>query len=158
MRFCDLVLGRTHTEPAVPILSLWRRSPQPRLIWWHQTWYAPCNDISTPGKEFVLLQVPKGTLDRLTSSPVQPPKNGNAMRVEVRDGDFAWNPYANGGQGAIIPGGWRAEAVGPSESQMDRPVSYGWSTLLDTSYAKDPRIDDTMDPNNGKPIFQVIFQ
>lgn len=50
------------------------------LFWWHRTWYAPCNDVTTPGKEFVWVQVPKGTNDRLQSVAVQPTKLGNAMR------------------------------------------------------------------------------
>jgi hypothetical protein len=89
---------------------------------------------------------------------MQPAKVGNAMRVEVRNGDFAWNPYANGGQGAQISGGWRAEAIGPTEYESFPPVRYYWSTMLDQNYVNDPRIDDPADPNNGKPTWQVIFQ
>jgi hypothetical protein len=92
----------------------WRRVPLRLQFWWHQTWYAPCNDVTTPGTEFVGIHVPKGTTDRLQGVPVQPAKNGNAMRVEVRHGDIAWNPHANNGNGAPIPGGWRAEALGPT--------------------------------------------
>jgi hypothetical protein len=114
--------------------------------------------VTTPGQEFVWAQVPKNTTDRLTSFPVQPAKNGNAMRVDVRHGDVAWNPYANGGNGAPIPSGWRAEVVGPTEYQGDRPLRYQWSTMFDPAYVTDPRIDDPDDPNNGKPIWQVIFQ
>lgn len=132
--------------------------PGPFLLWWHRTWYAPCNDITTPGKEFVWLQVRQGTSDRLQSVPVQPAKLGNAMRVEVRNGDFAWNPYANNGQGAQIGGGWRAEAVGPTEHETATAVIYNWSTMLTPTYVNDPRIDDATDPNNGKPTWQVIFQ
>lgn len=132
----------------------WRPLPPPFWFWWFRNWYAPCNDVTTPGKEFVWAQVPKGTVDRLTSSPVQPAKDGNAMRVEVRPGDMAWNPYAN----KEIPGGWRAEAVGPTEFQDVRPWRYLWSTRLDPTYVNDPRINDPNDPNNGKPIWQVVFQ
>jgi hypothetical protein len=102
--------------------------------------------------------VPKGTTDRLQGVPVQPAKNGNAMRVEVRHGDIAWNPHANNGNGAPIPGGWRAEALGPTEPEGARPLRYQWSTMLDPGYVSNPRVDDPTDPNNGKPIWQVIFQ
>jgi hypothetical protein len=132
--------------------------PWRRILIWHRTWYAPCSDVTTKNVEFVRFEVPKGTADRLVSDPVQPAKLGNAMRVEVRPGDWAWNPDANNGAGAQIPGGWRAEAQGPSEFQTAMPVHYEWSTMLDPGYANDPRIDDPNDPNLGKPIWQVIFQ
>jgi hypothetical protein len=102
--------------------------------------------------------VPKGTNDRLQSVGVQPAKWGDTIRAEVRNGDFAWNPYANNGQGAQIGGGWRAEAIGPTEYTSSAAVMYHWSTMLPINYVNDPRIDDVADPNNGKPTWQVIFQ
>src|SRR4051794_7905764 len=92
-------------------------------VGWVRTWSAPCIDLHD---EFVSLEVPRGTTDRVQVADVDPAKSGSAMRVTVRDGDWAWNPYANGGAGAIIPGGWRAEAVGPFEEQSERPVQYRW--------------------------------
>jgi len=74
------------------------------------------------------------------------------MRAEVLQGDVAWNPRANNGQGAEIPGGWRAEAVGPEELQGNHAVRYEWSTMLDLNYAADPGW------LMGKGIWQVIFQ
>jgi Polysaccharide lyase len=138
----------------------------PRITWF-RTWYAPCDqlvppvtcaDLSTPGPEFRWIQVPQGTVDRLTRSPVQPARNGNAMRVNVLDGDFAWNPCANQGQGGQISGGWRAEAVGPIEHETSGPIRYRWSTMLDPNYVLDPRVDDSTHKNHGKPTWQVIFQ
>jgi hypothetical protein len=128
------------------------------ILWWHRTWYAPCNDVTHKGVEFVRFEVPQNTTDRLMSYPVQPAKSGNAMRVEVRPGDWGWNPDANNGQGAVIPGGWRAEAQGPTELQADQAVGYSWSTMLDPTYVTDPRVNDAVDPNNGKSIWQVITQ
>jgi hypothetical protein len=116
---------------------------------WTASWQAPCND---PAAEFRAIQVSRNTTDRLISFPVQPAKVGNAMRVEVLQGDCAWNPAANGGQGAQIPGGWRAEAVGPEEHQSDQPVRYEWSTMFDMNYAQNPVGSD------GHRIWQVVFQ
>jgi quercetin dioxygenase-like cupin family protein len=116
---------------------------------WQLEWQAHCDDLAT---EFRAIQVREDTTDRLVSWPVQPAKSGNAMRAEVLQGDFAWNPRAGNGQGAEIPGGWRAEAVGPEELQGDHAVRYEWSTMLDSEYAADPRMPD------GNRIWQVIFQ
>ena len=116
---------------------------------WQLQWQAPCDDLAN---EFRAIQVHKDTTDRLLSWPVQPAKSGNAMRAEVLQGDFAWNPHANGGAGAQIAGGWRAEAVGPEETQSNQAVRYEWSTMLDPNYAADPRLA------NGSRTWQVIFQ
>lgn len=116
---------------------------------WKRTWYAPCDD---PDTEFRALQVPKDTADRLVSWPVRPVKSRNAMRIEVLQEDWAWNPAANGGAGARIEGGWRAEGVGPEETQSDRAVRYKWATMLDVDYASDPRVAD------GDQTWQVVFQ
>jgi hypothetical protein len=116
---------------------------------WTISWQAPCND---PAAEFRAIQVHRNTTDRLISFPVQPAEDGNAMRVEVLQGDVAWNPAANGGQGAEIAGGWRAKAVGPEEHQADESVRYEWSTMFDPNYAQNPVGTD------GHPIWQVVFQ
>jgi Polysaccharide lyase len=135
--------------PFIPDFS-WRWLHQLSYMVWYSTWYAPCNDVTTPGKEFSSIQVRKGTSDRLISTSVQPPKLGNAMRVEVKSGDVAVNPY----NGLDIASGWRAEAVGPfeDEDQGFRNIRYTWSTKLDPAYVADPR------DANGQRIWQVIFQ
>jgi hypothetical protein len=138
--------------PWPPFPWPWQQQPP---FWWTRTWYAPCNDLS-PGVEWSSIQVRKGTVNRLISVAVQPPKNGNAMRAEVLDGDVAWNPKANGGKGAEIPSGWRAEAVGPTEYSSDSDVRYDWSTMLDPNYVNDPRIAAGNDA--GKRTWQVITQ
>lgn len=115
---------------------------------WQRTWYAPCSNLG----EFTSIEVPQGTTDRLRIDSPQPARSGTALRAEVRDGDIAWNPNANNGQGAEIPGGWRAEAIGPFESQTDKPVRYEWSTMLAPDYVADPRTGD------GNPTWQVITQ
>jgi hypothetical protein len=110
---------------------------------WQQTWSAPGNDIS----EWRSLQMPADPPARVRIASPPVPKNGTALRAEVRDGDVAVNSA-----GAPIAGGWRAEAVGPQEAASQQPVRYEWSTLLDTSYPVNPMGAD------GKPIWQVITQ
>ncbi|MEJ2865343.1 heparin lyase I family protein [Actinomycetospora flava] len=116
---------------------------------WQIKWQAHCDDLVV---DFESVQVRKDTTDRLLSWPVRPAKSGNALRAEVLQDDVAWNPDANMGKGADIAGGWRAEAVGPTENQSNHSVRYEWSTLLDPSYAVDPRLAD------GTRTWQVIFQ
>ncbi|WP_448612459.1 heparin lyase I family protein [Geodermatophilus sp. URMC 60] len=134
------------------------------LSFWQQTWHAPCDDVTTRGKEFRKFEIPKDTIDRLQSAAVQPAKRGNAMRVEVLHGDIAWNPDTR----TPISGGWRAEASQPAqgpylEFQGDTPIRYEWSTMLDPGYPTDPRVHYP-DPNHPKHadhrrrIWQVIFQ
>lgn len=116
----------------------------------------PCEDL-THGKEFVRIEVPKDHADRLKieNPPVLlSPDAGRALRAEVRDGDQAWNPDANDGQGALIEGGWRAEAQGETETQRETPVRYDWATLLPEGYPVDPQGPDSP----GDPPWQVIFQ
>jgi hypothetical protein len=103
--------------------------------------------VTTPGKEFTSIQVPKNTTDRLISTSVQPAKLDNAMRVEVKPNDVAHNA-----KGDPIKSGWRAEAIGPYETETSSPVGYTWSTRLDPAYVDDPR------DSAGKRIWQVIFQ
>jgi hypothetical protein len=110
---------------------------------WQQTWSAPGNDIS----EWQSLQMPPDPPARVRIASPPAPRNGTALRAEVRDGDVAVNSA-----GTPIPGGWRAEAVGPQEAASQQPVRYEWSTLLDTSYPMNPLGAD------GKPIWQVITQ
>ena len=105
---------------------------------WQLKWHAHCDNLTT---DFRAIQVRKDTTDRLVSWPVKPAKSGNAMRAEVLQGDFAWNPKANNGHGAEIAGGWRAEAVGPAELQANHAVRYEWSTMLGPNYAADPRLE-----------------
>jgi hypothetical protein len=108
-----------------------------------RTWHAPCDSLA----EWESLQIPAGTTDRLQIVPAPGGRPGNALRVEVRDNDVAENPYNH----QPIPGGWRAEGIGPTESE-GMSARYIWSTLLDPSYPADPLRPD------GKPIWQVITQ
>jgi hypothetical protein len=79
------------------------------------------------------------------------------MRVEVRDGDVAWNPHANGGAGGPIAGGWRAEVVGPEEVASSTWLRYQWWTLFDASYPVNPVVT-APGGEQGKPIWQVVTQ
>jgi hypothetical protein len=107
-------------------------------------WAAPGESLS----EWNSIQVKAGTTDRLMIVPAPLGKSPHAVRAEVRDGDVAVNPY----NGQPIAGGWRAEGVGPVESQSDQTVRYTWSTMLDPAYPVNPVGSD------GKPIWQVITQ
>ncbi|MGH3687762.1 MAG: polysaccharide lyase [Pseudonocardiaceae bacterium] len=104
---------------------------------------APCNSLS----EWRSIQVPAGTTDRLQIVPAPLGKSAHALRAEVRDGDVAVNSKRD-----PIAGGWRAEVVGPTETQSSTTVRYTWSTLLDPTYPANPKGSD------GKPIWQVITQ
>jgi hypothetical protein len=108
-----------------------------------RTWYAPCDALT----EWSSLQIPAGTTDRLQIVPAPGGRSGQALRVEVRDNDIAENPYNH----QPIPGGWRAEAVGPTE-QDGQWARYEWSTLFDPSYPANPVAP------NGNPIWQVFTQ
>jgi hypothetical protein len=110
---------------------------------YQQTWAAPGESLT----EWNSIQVPAGTTDRLTIVPAPLGKSPHALRAEVRDGDVAVNSA-----GQPIAGGWRAEGVGPVESQSSQTVRYTWSTMLDSAYPVDPVGTD------GKPIWQVITQ
>jgi hypothetical protein len=121
---------------------------------WMRTCYFPCDTLT----EWRAIQVPKSTTHRLTIGPTPGGRTGNAMRVEVRDGDIAWNPKANGGAGAPIPGGWRAEVVGPEEHEARLPVRYRWSTLFDASFPLRPVSTQQGDAQIGKEVWQVITQ
>jgi hypothetical protein len=138
-------------------LVKWLRRPCPLMVrnclLWIRTWTAHCGDLS----EWRAIQVPFQTTDRLQCVPAPGGRPGNAMRVEVRDGDTAWNPHANNGAGAPIAGGWRAEAVGPEETATTLPVRYGWSTWFDASYPANPVVS-APDPEQGDPIWQVVTQ
>jgi hypothetical protein len=133
------MLAKLKIPPLPPI------PPVPPFLWpWLPTFHAPCND---PRTEFRSVEIVANSTDRLASAAVQPAKNGNAMRIEVRDGDFASNPA-----GGLIQGGWRAEAIGPEEQESTAPVHYMWSTMLPQDYPQDP--EDAA----GKAIWQVVFQ
>jgi Polysaccharide lyase len=110
---------------------------------WQQTWSAPGNSVA----EWNSLQMPADQPYRLSTAVPPVAENGTALRVEVRNGDVALNPA-----GQPIAGGWRAEAIGPTESASAQPVRYEWSTLFDASYPTNPTDAD------GNPIWQVITQ
>lgn len=134
LRFTSMAGGDTNVRSAYA--SLVAQS-------WQQTWSAPGNNVS----EWRSLQIPADPPARVRITSPPTPKSGTALRAEVRDGDVAVNSA-----GMPIPGGWRAEAVGPEEAASEQPVRYEWSTLLDTSYPANPIGSD------GRPIWQVITQ
>jgi hypothetical protein len=108
-----------------------------------RTFYVPGDSLG----EWLAIQVPANTNDRLSIVPAPLGKSPNALRVQVRDGDVAVNS-----QGQPIPGGWRAEGVGPTEVASPNPARYTWSTMLDPAYPVNATGTD------GKPIWQVITQ
>lgn len=63
---------------------------------WTPTWHASGDDL-TP---FSAVQVRRDTADRLLAWPAPAPRTGHALRVEVLQGDVAWNPHAAHGAGA----------------------------------------------------------
>lgn len=118
--------------------------PLPPIKLMARTWFAPCDSLS----EWRSRQVPAGTSDRLQIVPDPAgAQNNKVLRVEVRDNDVAVN-----GAGNPIPGGWRAEVVGPDEDGSGRWARYGWSTMLTSDYPVNPVGAD------GKAIWQVITQ
>jgi hypothetical protein len=72
---------------------------------------------------------------------------GRAFHVDVRDGDVAVNS-----RGQPIPGGWRAEGIGPTEAESSQVIRYEWNTRFDPQYPTNPVGTD------GKPIWQVFAQ
>src|SRR3954454_24428334 len=102
---------------------------------WTRTWRAPGNDLATGWRAIQVIQAPDPWhTNRLECVSAPGGRKGNAMRVEVDDGDVAWNPHANNGAGAPIPSGYRAEVVGPEEHASKLPVRYRWTTWFDASY------------------------
>jgi len=92
---------------------------------WESTWSAPGETIA----EWQALQVKANTTDRIQSVVAPPGGNGHAFRFEVRDDDVAVNA-----KGQEIPGGWRAEGIGPTEQPSRTAVRYEWNTLFDEHY------------------------
>lgn len=109
----------------------------------NESWAAPGDALS----EWASVQVPAGTTDRLQSVPAPSGGVGRAFQVHVRDGDVAVN---SGGQ--PIPGGWRAEGIGPTEAESSQVIRYEWNTRFDPQYPTNPVGTD------GKPIWQVFAQ
>ncbi|MEU0883352.1 polysaccharide lyase [Lentzea sp. NPDC005914] len=134
LRFMSITGGDTNVRSAYATLV---------AQGWQQTWSAPGNNLS----EWRSLQMPADPPARVRIASPPTPKSGTALRAEVRDGDVAVNSA-----GMPIPGGWRAEAVGPQEVSSQQSVRYEWSTLLDASYPVNPIGAD------GRPIWQVITQ
>jgi Polysaccharide lyase len=116
---------------------------------WIVAWRAPCDSLT----EWRSIQVKKGTTDRIQIVPAPLSRSANALRVEVRDDDIAADPA-----GKPIPGGWRAEAVGPTESVLNQRSRYAWFTMFDSTYPANPVVSESGNTNNGQPIWQVITQ
>lgn len=147
-------------------MTLWspRRSAQHSCEAGSQE-HLPCNDVTTNNVEFVRFEVPKDTHDRMVSVPPTeyglPAKSGNAMRVEVRHGDWGWNKEyvdSQGNKGKLIEGGWRAEAQWRTEQESGEIIRYQWSTMLHPDYPLNPKVNDPTREDHGEEIWQVIFQ
>jgi hypothetical protein len=134
--------------------SLWEAIVRARMngwMWWlyRPTWLAPCDDVETPGKEWVKFHVVQGSHDRLMSVCAPLSRPGNAMRVHVLNDDEAWDPVAQ----KPVKSGWRAEAIAiPQESASLLPTRYSWATHFPSDYPGNPR------NSNGERIWQVFAQ
>lgn len=89
-----------------------------------------------------------------------PVLNGTALRAEVHDGDQA----VNQDNGDLIGGGWRAEVLGPVESESDQIFRYTWHTMFNGDYPQLPHgWHPAKEPENlhryhMRQIWQVFFQ
>jgi hypothetical protein len=121
-------------------------------IWWlyRPTWLAPCDDVETPGNEWLKFEVVRDSHDRLMSVRAPLNRPGNAMRVHVFNHDKqAWNPVAQ----EEVVGGWRAEAIAiPQESASLLPTRYSWATHFPVDYPGNPLND------KAERIWQVFAQ
>jgi hypothetical protein len=105
--------------------------------YWYLKWQAQCESLD----EFDKKQEKRA--EQLQCMHAPGGRSGNALRVEVQDGD----------EPPDVPNSWRAEVEGPYEQNATGPIRYRWSTFFDEDY---PRNAVTGDPDH--PMFQVFFQ